>query len=112
MNTNTTQAAHALLDQAKFNSIAGAFARLQALGDKQIDTGPSDNTAVEKEQLIAYLAEAMLQHIAEFLGAWQLAHLEYLPLLRVIKTVASRAGYLPTPILNAKASVTNNPANN
>lgn len=112
MNTNTTQTAPALLDIAKFNSIAGAFARLQALGDKQIDTGPSDNTAAEKEQLIAYLAEAMLQHIAEFLGAWQLAHMEYLPLLRNIRAVASRAGYQPTPVPNAQPSVTGNPANN
>lgn len=109
---STQPTAPALLDQAKFNSIAGAFARLQFLGEKQIDTGPSDNTAAEKEQLIAYLSEAMLQHIAEFLGAWQLAHLEYLPLLRAIKSVASRAGYLPTPVPNAKPSVTGNPANN
>lgn len=95
MTQPTAPTAPALLDMQKFNTIAGAFARLQQLGDKQIVTGEDDNTAVEKEQLIAYLAEAMLQHIAEFLGAWQLAHMEYLPLLRVVKAVASRAGYAP-----------------
>lgn len=85
------------LDQAAFNSIAGAFARLQALSDRKIATGADDNTQAEREQLITYLAEKMMEHIAEFLGAWQLAHFEYLPLLRNIRAVASRAGYAPTP---------------
>lgn len=85
------------LDQAAFNTIAGAFARLQQLSDKKIATGADDNTQAEREQLITYLAGQMMEHIAEFLGAWQLAHFEYLPLLRNIRAVATRAGYGPTP---------------
>lgn len=98
------------LDQESFNSIASAFARLQALGDKQIDAGPGDNTAAEKEKLVEYLAIEMMNHIAEFLGAWQLCNMEYLPFLRTLQAVAKRAGYQPTPVPNAKAPA--NPANN
>lgn len=83
------------LDQASFNAIAGAFARLQSLSDHKIATGADDNTQVEREQLITFLAGQMMEHIAEFLGAWQLAHFEYLPLLRNIRAVATRAGYPP-----------------
>lgn len=84
------------LDQQSFNAIAGAFARLQMLGDKQIDAGPGDNTQAEKEKLIEYLAMEMIGHIAEFLGAWQLCNQEYLPFLRALQGVAKRAGYQPT----------------
>lgn len=83
------------LDQASFNAIAGAFARLQSLSERKIATGADDTTQVEREQLITFLAEKMMEHIAEFLGAWQLAHFEYMPLLRTIRAVATRAGYVP-----------------
>lgn len=85
-----------LLDHAKFQAIAGAFSRLQQLGDKQIST-PGDNTQAEREQLIEYLAQNMMLHIAEFLAAYQLAHGEYLPLLNSIRKVATRAGFFTPP---------------
>lgn len=84
------------LDQHSFNAIAGAFARLQQLGDKQIATGAGDTSQQEKEKLIEYLATEMLAHCSEFLGAWVLANSEYLPLLRSLQAVAKRAGYQPT----------------
>lgn len=86
-----------LLNQEKFQALAAAFARLQALGDKQIATGADDNTAAEREQLIEYLAQNMMLHIAEFLGAYQLAHAEYLPLLNSLRKVAARAGFYAPP---------------
>lgn len=85
-----------LLDQAKFQTIAGAFSRLQQLGDKQI-SAPGDDTQAEKEKLIEYLAQNMLLHIAEFLAAYQLAHAEYLPLLNLLRKVATRAGFFTPP---------------
>lgn len=85
-----------LLDQAKFQAIAGAFSRLQQLGDKQIST-PGDNTAVEREKLIEYLAQEMLLHIGEFLASYQLTHQEYLPLLNALRKVATRAGFFTPP---------------
>lgn len=96
MNTNTPQSAPALLNQEKFQAIAGAFSRLQQLGDKQI-SAPGDNTQAEREQLIEYLAQNMMLHIAEFLGAYQLAHAEYLPLLNSLRKVAARAGFYAPP---------------
>lgn len=98
------------LDQESFNAIASAFARLQMLGDKKIDAGPGDNTAAEKEKLIEYLAMEMLAHVAEFLGAWSLCNLEYLPLLRSLQAVAKRAGYQPTlaPVQPVRSSTSNN----
>lgn len=98
------------LDVHSFNAIAGAFARLQMLGDKQIDAGPGDNTQAEKEKLIEYLAMEMMAHIAEFLGAWQLCNQEYLPLLRSLQAVAKRAGYQPTlaPVQPVRSTNSNN----
>lgn len=93
----TNEQPHKPLDQQSFNTIASAFARLQMLGDKQIDAGPTDNTAAEREQLIAFLATEMMKNLGEFLGAWQLCNLEYLPLLRSLRGVATRVGYAPTP---------------
>lgn len=86
-----------LLDQTKFQAIAGAFARLQQIGDKQIDAGPSDNTAAEREQLIEYLATNMLLHISEFLAAWNLVHTEYLPACNALRKIATRCGFF-TPL--------------
>ena len=83
------------LDQESFNAIAAAFARLQALGNTKIAVGGADNTEAEREQLITYLATEMMNHVAEFLGAWQLCNLEYLPLLRSVQALAKRAGYFP-----------------
>lgn len=93
---NNSEQQPQLLDHAKFQAIAGAFSRLQQLGDKQIST-PGDNTQAEREQLIEYLAQNMILHIAEFLGAYQLAHAEYLPLLNSIRKVATRAGFFTPP---------------
>lgn len=84
------------LDQQSFNSIAGAFSRLQQLVDKSLVTGVGDTSQQEREKLIEYLATEMLAHCGEFLGAWVLANSEYLPLLRSIQAVAKRAGYFPT----------------
>lgn len=95
------------LDHASFNVIAGAFARLQMLADKNIDAGPSDNTQAEKEKLIEYLATEMMNHISEFLGAWVLANNEYLPLLRSIQAVAKRAGYQPIEFSKAGKQTNN-----
>lgn len=97
------------LDQHSFNAIASAFARLQALGDKQITTGAGDNSAAEKEQLITFLATELLANAGEFLGAWVLANSEYLPLLRSLQAVAKRAGYQPTlaPVQPIRSSSTN-----
>lgn len=95
-----------LLDQEKFQAIAGAFSRLQSLGDKTLVTGAEDTSQQEKEQLIQYLATEMLAHISEFLAAYQLCHTEYLPLANGIRRILSRCGYQPTPAPNAK------PANN
>lgn len=101
MNTPQNQAvAPSLLNQEKFNAIAGAFARLQSLADKSIDAGPTDNTQAEKEQLIQYLATEMLAHIAEFLAAYQLCHTEYLPLCNGVRRLMVRCGYAPTPIIH------------
>lgn len=97
------------LDTESFNRIAVAFARLQMLGDKKIATGADDNTAVEKESIITFLATELLAHCGEFLGAWSLCNQEYLPLLRSLQAVARRAGYQPTP---APAPAPHNPANN
>lgn len=96
---NTQQAAApTLLDQAKFQAIAGAFARLQSLGDKVLTTVHGEDSAqVEKEQLIEYLATEMLAHIAEFLAAYQLCHTEYLPLCNGVRRLMVRCGYAPTP---------------
>lgn len=109
MNKNTPDQIPPL-DQQSFNAIAGAFARLQMLGDKQIDAGPGDNTQAEKEKLIEYLATEMMAHLAEFLGAWQLCNLEYLPLLRSLQAVAKRAGYQPTlaPVQPIRSASSNN----
>lgn len=98
------------LDQESFNAIAGAFSRLQSLGDKQLVAGAEDNTQAEKEQLIQFLATEMLAHVAEFLGAWVLANSEYLPLLRSIQAVAKRAGYFPTlaPVQPIRSASSNN----
>lgn len=85
-----------LLDQAKFQAIAGAFSRLQQLGDKQIST-PGDNSAVEKEKLIEFLAQEMLLHISEFLAAWSLVHTEYLPACNAMRKVAIRCGFFTPP---------------
>lgn len=97
------------LDQQSFNAIAGAFSRLQQLGDKKLATGAEDNSQQEKEKLIEYLATEMLAHCGEFLGAWVLANSEYLPLLRSIQAVAKRAGYQPTlaPVQPIRSSTTN-----
>lgn len=89
---NNSEQQPQLLDHAKFQAIAGAFSRLQQLGDKQIST-PGDNSQQEKEQLIEYLAQNMLLHISEFLAAYQLAHGEYLTLLNSIRKVVTRAGF-------------------
>lgn len=99
MNTSQAQAqaGPALLDQAKFQAIAGAFSRLQSLGDKQIVAGFEDSTQQEKEKLIQYLATEMLAHIAEFLAAYQLCHSEYLPLCNGVRRMMVRCGYAPTP---------------
>lgn len=96
------------LDLQSFNAIAGAYARLQSLSDKQIVTGADDNTQAEREQLIAFLANEMMLHVSEFLGAWQICNAEYLPLLRTIRAVATRAGYGP----QAPASQPTRPENN
>lgn len=85
-----------LLDQAKFQAIAGAFSRLQQLGDKQIST-PGDNTLAEKEKIIEYLAQEMLLHISEFLAAWSLVHTEYLPACNALRKVAIRCGFFTPP---------------
>lgn len=96
---NTQQAAApSLLNQEKFTAIAGAFSRLQSLGDKTLVAGAEDNTQAEKEQLIQYLATEMLAHIAEFLAAYQLCHTEYLPLANGVRRLLVRCGYAPTPI--------------
>lgn len=93
---NNSEQQPQLLDQAKFQAIAGAFSRLQQLGDKQIST-PGGNTPAEREQLIEYLAQNMMLHISEFLAAWSLCHGEYLPLLNNLRKVAMRAGFFTPP---------------
>lgn len=93
---NEQQQQSNLLDQAKFQAIAGAFSRLQQLGDKQI-SAPGDNTAVEREKLIEYLAQEMLLHISEFLAAYNLVHSEYLPACNALRRVAIRCGFFTPP---------------
>lgn len=94
---NTQPTTPTLLDQEKFQAIAGAFSRLQSLGDKTLVTGAEDNSQQEKEQLIQYLATEMLAHCGEFLAAWMLTNSEYMPLLNALRKVATRAGFFTPP---------------
>lgn len=80
------------LNPESFAAIAGAFSRLSQLGDNKIST-PGDNTAVEREKLIEFLATQFLQHAPEFIASYSLTHTEYLPLLNALRKVATRAGF-------------------
>lgn len=101
MKENTQNTQPTPLNQESFAAIAGAFSRLAAISDKRIDAGPSDNTAAEKEQLIEFLATQFLAHAGEFIAAWQLCNTEYLPALSALRKIARRAGFIPSPDLNA-----------
>jgi hypothetical protein len=107
-NKNTEQPTQ--LNQESFNAIAGAFSRLQSLGEKTIVTGaPNDNTVAEREKLIEFLATQLMNHAGEFLGAWSLCHNEYLPACNVLRKIAMRCGFFTPPQPPAAPA---NPVNN
>lgn len=82
-------------------NLAEAHARLVDLGSKKIvEKGDDKETA----GLANFIGNTMLDYAPEFLGAWQLTHMEYQPLIIAVGKLLMRASaaVAPPPTIEAE----------
>lgn len=82
-------------------NLAEARERLADLNSKKIVEKGADQ---EIAGLVNFIGNTMLDHASEFLGAWQLTHMEYQPLIIAVGKLLMRASaaVAPPPVIEAE----------
>jgi hypothetical protein len=79
------------LNMKAANEIGGALERLRAMKEERIATPTTD---AEKASLIGWLADRLITHAPELLGAWFVVRHEYEPLVNGMTAIFTRANAL------------------